>query len=348
MTAHDVRAGVPPRHTTSEPPSRWGWGAPAVTLAEKYGLAGLLVVTIAVFSLLPRTAAIFPTQANLTNILGGEVTLCVIAIAFTLPLMVGKLDLSVAAIAGLASVGATAAMSFHGASLPVAILVALLIGLAVGVINGYLIAVLHLDSIIVTLAGMTIIAGVIQWYTGGLSINTGISPTLTDFGSLRLAGIPRITYLLVVVVALAWYVVEKTPYGRYLRMIGSNPSAARLVGISVDRQVFVTFALTGVLAGLGGILLTARTGGANPQDGPGLLLPALAAVFLGATTIQPGRFNIIGTILGVFFVAVAVSGLTLSGVPPFVEPLFNGGALLVAIGLSRAFGRARGGGAIGT
>ena len=93
---------------------------------------------------------------------------------------------------------------------------------------------------------------------------------------------------------------------------------------------------------------TARSGGANPLDGPGLLLPGLAAVYLGATTIQPGRFNILGTILGVFFVAIVVSGLTLSGVPSFVEQLFNGGALLLAVGLSRGLGQARGNnGAIG-
>ena len=348
MTARDLSTEAQLLPAAPESRPRRGRTAPVVVVAEKFGLAALFLVAIVVFALLPKTSDTFPTHANLTNILGGEVTLCVVAIAFTLPLIVGKLDLSVAAIAGLSSVGATAAMSFHGAPLPVAILVAVAIGLAVGMVNGYLIAVLGLDSIIVTLAGMTLIAGAIQWYTGGLSINTGISRTLTDFGSLTLVGIPRITYLLVLVVAVVWYVVEKTPYGRYLRMIGGNPSAARLVGIGVERNVFVVFALTGALAGLAGVLLTARSGGANPQDGPGLLLSALAAVYLGATTIQPGRFNIIGTVLGVFFVAVAVSGLTLSGVPPYVKDLFNGGALLIAIGLSRGLGRTRGGGAIGT
>jgi ribose transport system permease protein len=334
----DVPSGPPRPHRAASP----------LVLAEKYGLVVLLVATIVVFSVISKTADLFATRANLNNILGGEVTLCVVAIAFTLPLMVGKLDLSVAAIAGLASVGATAAMSRHHAPLVVAILVALLIGLVVGMVNGFLIAVLHLDSIIVTLAGMTLIAGVVQWYTKGLSINTGISTTLTNFGSLQLWGIPRITFLLVILTALVWYVIEWTPFGRYLRMIGSNSGAARLVGTAVDRNVFLTFAVTGLLAGVGGVLLTARSGGANPQDGPGLLLPALAAVYLGATTIQPGRFNVLGTILGVFFVAVAVSGLTLAGVPPYVEQLFNGGALMAAVGLSRVFGKARAGGTIGT
>jgi ribose transport system permease protein len=281
--------------------------------------------------------------------LGGEVTLCVVAIAFTLPLMVGQLDLSVASVAGLASVAATAAMSFYHAPLVVAVTLALVVGLLVGTANGYLIAILGLDSIIVTLAGMTLIAGIVQWYTQGLSINTGISSALTNFGSLYWLGIPRVTYLLVILAGLSWYLIEKTPFGRYVRMIGSNRSAARLVGLPVRWLMFLVFALTGVFAGVGGVLLTARSGGTNPLDAPGLLLPGLAAVYLGATTIQPGRFNIVGTVLGVFFVATAVSGLTLCGVPPFVEQLFDGGALLLAVGLSRGLGTVRGGGgSIGT
>jgi ribose transport system permease protein len=318
--------------------SRW------LLVAERYGLVVLLVTAAVVFSVIPESADTFGTHANLNNILGGEVTLCVVAIAFTLPLMVGQLDLSVASIAGLASVAATAAMSFHDAPLVVAIIVALAIGVLVGAINGYLVAIVGLDSIIVTLAGMTLIAGVVEWYTAGMSINTNLSSTLMDFGSLQWLGVPRVTYLLVIVVAVSWYLIEKTPFGRYIRMIGSNRSAARLVGLPVQQFMLIVFVLTGALSGVAGILLTARAGGANPLDGPGLLLPGLAAVYLGATTIQPGRFNIVGTVLGVFFVAIAVSGLTLCGVPSFVEQLFNGGALLLAVALSRGLGRARGGG----
>ena len=335
---------VKPSSPSGTSESRW------VLAAERYGLVVLLAAMVMVFSVVPESAETFATHANLNNVLGGEVTLCIVAIAFTLPLMVGQLDLSVASIAGLASVTATAAMSFYGAPLIVAIAVALLIGLLFGAINGYLVAIVGLDSIIVTLAGMTLIAGVVQWYTAGMSINTGLSPALMDFGSLQWLAIPRVTYLLVIVIAASWYVVEKTPFGRYIRMIGSNRSAARLVGLPVRQLMFIVFAITGALAGVAGVLLMARSGGANPLDGPGLLLPGLAAVYLGATTIQPGRFNIIGTVLGVFFVAIAVSGLTLCGVPSFVEQLFNGGALLLAVALSRGLGRARGGGggAIGT
>lgn len=313
-------------------------------LLERYGLLLLLVIAVVIFSTVASSSQTFPTQANVANIVGGQVVLGVVALGFTLPLIVGKLDLSVASITGLASVGSAAAMSRFDAPLIVAIAVGILIGTTVGVINGLLVAYLNLDAIIITLAGTTIMTGLTQWYTKGLSINSGISKTLGDFGSLKWLGVPRITYMLVIVLLVVWYLVEQTPFGKYLRMIGSNPNAARLVGLSVERTIFRAFVLTGFLAGVAGVLLTARTGGANPQDGPGLLLPALAAVFLGATTIQPGRFNVVGTVLGVFVVAVVVSGLILSGVPPFVESLFNGGALLAAVFLSRGLGRGRGGG----
>lgn len=315
---------------------------------ERYGLLALLAGCIITFSALPKSSDLFASKANLVNILGSQVSLCVVAVAFTLPLMVGQLDLSIASIAGLASIGTATAMSRFHAPLAVAVVVGILVGVAAGAINGFLIAYLGLDSIIVTLAGMTLIAGLVQWYTDGLSINTNISSKLTDFGSLQWFGIPRITYLLVAVALVAWYLIEMTPFGKYVRMIGSNRSAARLVGLPVRSMIFTVFLISGALAGVTGVLLTARAGAANPQEGPGLLLSALAAVYLGATAIQPGKFNVIGTIVGVFFLAVAVSGLTLLGVPPFVGDLFNGGALLTAVALSRVFGRARGGGVVGT
>lgn len=346
----DVSTPAPGPALTRELPTSAGNGESRLLLmVERYGLVALLLAMIVAFCLIPASSEAFATHANLTNILGGEATLCIVAIAYTLPLMVGQLDLSVASIAGLGSVVTAATMSDFGAPLFVSIVVALAFGLLIGALNGYLIAIAGLDSIIVTLAGMTLISGCVEWYTKGLTINTGISSALTDFGSLQWLGFPRISFLLLALVVLSWYLIEKTPFGRYIRMIGSNRSAARLVGLPDRQLIFAVFALTGALGGLAGVLLTARSGGANPLDGPGLLLPGLAAVYLGATTIQPGRFNIIGTILGVFFVAVAVSGLTLCGVPPFVEQLFDGGALLLAIGLSRSLGRMRGaGGPIGT
>ena len=309
---------------------------------ERYGLAFLLVVIGLFFSFYGESNATFPTRPNLDNILGNQTVVTIVALALVFPLIAGHFDLTVGAIAGLSSiVRCCRDVALRHASR-----------------RRDCCGDRDLDrhrrdqrtphpqfkqnSIITTLAIATLIAGLIQWYTGGLTINTDISVSLTDFGSLRWLTVPRTTYLLALICVVAWYVLEQTPFGRYLRMTGSNASAARLVGIEVDRVVFWTFVGSGFLAGVAGVVLIARNGGANPQDGPGLLFPALAAVFLGSTTIQPGRFNVVGTVLGVFFVAVSVSGLTLSGVRPWVQPVFNGAALLVAVVLSTALARRRG------
>jgi ribose transport system permease protein len=123
-----------------------------------------------------------------------------------------------------------------------------------------------------------------------------------------------------------------------------SPGAARLVGLNVDRYVWSSFVVSGGLAGVAGILLLARSGIANPQAGPGFTLAALSAAFLGATAIRPGTFNVAGTLMGVLFVAVSVNGLVLSGAADWVEPTFNGAALLGAVALSAAIARRRAGG----
>ena len=170
---------------------------------------------------------------------------------------------------------------------------------------------------------------------------SGISPALTDFGSLTWFGLPRLVYLVIVLGALGWYVLVQTPYGRSLYAIGSNPRAARLVGIKVQREVFLAFVVSGTLAGVAGVLTTARTGGSTTDTGTTVLFGALAAVFLGLTAVTPGRFNIVGTMIGVLFVAASVSGLTLSGASDWVQPVFNGGALMVAVILSTYLNRRR-------
>ncbi|MDQ1105432.1 ABC transporter permease [Nocardioides zeae] len=333
-----------PAEVTDVPPvapQRRGGRARVRRLAERYGLLGVLALVVVVFSVLPATGTIFASSANIQNLLGGQVVLVLVATAFTLPLVVGKLDLSTASIAGIASVATAASMSRADAPVVLAVAIGLVVGLALGAVNGYLIAVQKLDSIVVTLAMMTIIAGVVSWYTGGIAINTGIPEGFSGFGTQRWLGVPVIFYLMTVVVLAVLFVVEKTPWGRFVRMIGSNESAARLVGLPTERLTFSAFLFSGLIAGIAGVLLTVRTGGANPGDGPGYLLSGLAAVYIGATTIQPGRFNILGTVLGVFLVATTVTGLTLAGVAPFVQQLFNGGALLVAVILSQTLARAR-------
>jgi ribose transport system permease protein len=165
---------------------------------------------------------------------------------------------------------------------------------------------------------------------------------MVDFGTLNWLGVPRPVWLLVVVALLVAYLLRYTVYGRHLLSIGSNPRSARLVGIRVQLVVLLSFVVAGALAAVAGELELGRTGSGDPQIGPGFTLSALAAAFLGSTTIRPGQFNVPGTIVGVFFVAVSVNGLTLAGAADWVDPLFNGTAVVVAVAVSTVLAHRRG------
>lgn len=155
---------------------------------------------------------------------------------------------------------------------------------------------------------------------------------------------PRTVYFLAFAALAVYYLLEHTPFGRYLHSIGSNARAARLVGLRVDRLVLAGFALSGTLAGLAGVLLLARNGTASPQVGTvGDTLQALSAAFLGATAIRPGRFNVVGTLVAVFFLAFSVTGLSLAGVANWINDVFNSAALFVAVLVSTIVGRTRAG-----
>lgn len=308
---------------------------------ERYGLAAVVVAMMGFFCLYGPTAAIFPSGANITTTIGNSAVVALVALATVVPFRAGFLDLSCSAAAGLASVVTAAAMSAHHASLPIAVACGITTGVLVGAVNGLLVTVGKLDVFITTLGVATLLSGVLQWYTGGIPVTSGLSLALQDFGSLTWFGVPRLVFLLVPALAITWYLLEQTPFGRELTAIGSNAKAARMVGIRTGRVVWTGFLLSGLLAGLAGVLLTARSGGADPLTGPGMMFPVLAAVFLGKTAIQPGQANVIGTCLGVFFVAFAVSGLSIAGAEAWVGPVFNGAALVGAIALSTFFGRRR-------
>lgn len=302
--------------------------------AERWALLAILAAVVVFFAAFPKTSGTFATTANAAVVAGNQAVVAVLALALLFPLIAGHFDFSVGANAALSSVLCAALMSRHGLPLAVAVTVAVALGAAIGAVNGLLVARLNLNAFVTTLGASTVLGGAITWYTKGQTISTGISPSLTDFGSATLAGLPRLVYLVLALAIASWYLLAHTPYGRWLYAIGANARSARLVGIRTGREVAVAFLLAGALAGVAGVLQTARTGGATADSGVGLLFPALAAVFLGATAVTPGRFNVVGSIIGVLLVASSVSGLTLSGAAGWVDPVFNGAALLLAVGLS--------------
>jgi ribose transport system permease protein len=302
----------------------------------------LLVAVAAFFSLNPASADLFFTSQNASVLLGNQSTVALLALAVILPLVCGYFDFSLGAIAATSSVLTAGLMSFDDLPLGLAMTVGIGIGVVIGAINGLLVTRFGLNSFVTTLGMATLLGGFIQWYTGGQTILNGLDPRLAQFGSTRILGIPAVVYVVAVAALLLWYLLAQTPFGRGLYAVGSNPRAAALVGIRVQRSVWLTFVLAGAIAGLVGVMALARSGSATADTGTNLLFPALAAAFLGATSVRPGFFNVVGTIIGVLFVSVSVSGLTLSGASSWASPVFNGAALLVAVGLSHYLGRSRG------
>jgi len=311
-------------------------------LGESNALLALLIVIGAFFAVLPRSRDVFLSADNLAVLLGNQATVAMLALAAIIPLVSGYFDFSLGANAALSTVLAAGLMSRHDVPLLVACAACVVVGALIGLVNGVLVTRFRLNAFVTTLAMATLIAGLIQWYTGGQTILQGISPGLVTFGSTNLFGVPEVVYVVGVVAAILWYVLTHTPYGRSLYAIGANPQAAMLVGIRSDKYVAISFVMAGVIASLTGILQLARIGSATADSGNSLLFPALAAAFLGATAVRPGFFNVVGTVIGVLFVSVAVSGLTLAGASSWVSPVFNGAALLAAVGLSTYLGRHRG------
>lgn len=313
-------------------------------LGERSALLGLTLVIAVFFSLYPKSAATFFSVANLNVMTGTQAVVALIALAALFPLVSGYFDFSLGAIAATSGVLCAGLMSRNGLPLWAAVIAGVTLGAVVGAVNGLLVTRMRMNAFVTTLGAATLLGGAIQWYTDGQTILEGISPALTRFGSATLFGLPQVVYIVVAVMFVIWYVLTHTPYGRSLYAIGSNARSARLVGLRVDRDIMVGFIIAGTTSGAAGVLQLARTGSATADAGTSLIFSALAAVFLGATAVNPGFFNVFGTIIGVLFVSVSVSGLTLSGASSWASPVFNGIALLAAVGLSTYLGRRRGAG----
>lgn len=303
--------------------------------ANRLLLPTALAAAIVLFSVLPASHAAFATTTNLQAVLGDQTVTILLALAVTVPLVAGNFDFSVGNTTGITSVAAASAMSRYHLPLIAALAIAIAVGIAIGLVNGVLVGIFGLNPFITTLATGTATGGLVQWYSGGLPINSGISTTLVNFGSNQLLGIPQPAWLLVITAVGLAVALERAQSGRYLRAVGSNRAAADLVGIPTRRLVLSSFVLAAVLASLAGIVQTARVGGANPADGPGFLFAAIAAALLGTISNRAARHTVGGTVLAALFLAVCVSGLTLAGVAPWVQPVFYGCALLTALLLAR-------------
>lgn len=300
---------------------------------EKLALPVAWLGLIVAFSILsPDT---FPSQGNLASILGTNSVLFVLALSALLPSMVGDIDLSLGYIGGLSSVVIAVLSTDHGWPIVLACLAGVVVGVICGAVNALLVVTFKTEPFIMTLGTGTLFGGVLYWVANSVTI-TGVSPNLSEWVYLkRVVGIPIPFYYCVVIMLIIWYVSSHTPLGVRSLFVGQSRDVARLSGINSDRIRWASFILAGVIASLAGILDVGRSGSAGPLSVWPTLLPAYAAVFLGATAIKPGRFNPIGTGIAVLFLATGVSGLQLLGAQDYAQQLFYGGALVLAVTLSR-------------
>ena len=290
------------------------------------------IALIILFSIwIPHT---FLTSATLTTLLSEQAITGIIAVALVLPFAAGAFDLSFAYNVGFGAILSASLVGNHGFPVWLTIVVVLAVCGAVGAVNGFFATVIGINPVIVTLAVGSCLSAGINWVSGGNEI-IGLSSGFTGLANDQLLGIALPVYYLLAIALVAWYVLEHTPPGRRLYAVGGNVEAARLAGVRTGLVVFTSLALVGVASGLAGVLVSSQVGAGDPSVGPAYLLPAFAGIFLGSTQVQPGRFNVWGTLISVYVLAIGVKGLQLAGAPFWLPDMFNGLALLIAVGISQ-------------
>nr|WP_238130841.1 ribose ABC transporter permease [Vibrio cincinnatiensis] len=298
-------------------------------LIEQKSLIALLFLVVVVSFLNPN----FFTVDNILNILRQTSVNAIIAVGMTLVILTAGIDLSVGSI--LALCGAFAA-SLIALEVPVFVAVptALLAGAILGGISGIIIAKGKVQAFIATLVTMTLLRGVTMVYTDGRPISTGFTDTADAFawfGTGYALGIPVPVWMMVIVFAAAWYLLNHTRFGRYVYAMGGNESAARLSGINVDRVKIGVYAICGLLSALAGIIVTSRLSSAQPTAGMGYELDAIAAVVLGGTSLMGGKGRIMGTLIGALIIGFLNNALNLLDVTSYYQMIAKAVVILLAV-----------------
>jgi ribose transport system permease protein len=260
-----------------------------------------------------------------------------------IPMAAGRIDLTVGYGIVLWHILAISLQTMFGLPWPLVVMIILVLGAATGFLNGLLVEIAKIDSFIATLGTGTVLYAIALWHTGGRQVVGVLPDGFLALNGTMVLGLPITGYYVLVTAIVMWLVLEYTPVGRYIYAIGASPKAAALNGIPVRKFVIGAFVSSGLLAALTGVLLASKLRIGQASVGLEYLLPALVGAFLGSTTIKPGRVNVWGTLTGVVILAVGISGIQQFGGSFFVEPLFNGVTLLVAIGIAGYAQRKRSG-----
>jgi ribose transport system permease protein len=316
-------------------------------ILRRFGtLIGFFAIVLFFWSQRPDT---FMTVRNWLNITQQISILGVVAFTMTVVMVMGDYDLSVGA---MASLGGIAAALLFQQEMPVltGIAVALLIGVAGGLLNGVLVSLVGITPFVATLGMLTVFSGVAFFISEGETIfGRAIPEQFSDFarGGIPLGTIgeqavllPNLTIVALLVLLAVWVLLEQTTFGRRLYAIGGNKEAARLGGVRLRLLRLIAFAVTGVGAAVAGLMLVSRLASANPTQGDGLMLDAIAAVFLGMTMSEEGEPHVLGTLVGVLILGVLRNGLTQLAIDSYVQQILTGAIIILAVTLSRLIRRA--------
>lgn len=318
MTSHD--------HSPVEPSEK----AP-FDFARWWDRVGILMVLVALVLLMSLIAPNFNRVDNLLNIARSISINAILAAGMTFVILTAGIDLSVGSIVAVSGVISVVA-AIAGVPAPLAVLIGMLAGAVCGAVNGFLTAYLALAPFIVTLGTMTFLRGLAYTITEGRPI---VSSDLNfrDIGNGYLLGIPVPVILMAIVYLVAWFVLERTRYGRHVYAVGGNAQAARLAGVRVRQVTTSVYVIAGLCSGLAGVIFAARVISAQPTAGTGYELDAIAAVVLGGTSLMGGRGRIIGTLIGSVILGVLTTGLILLNVPFFTQLLIKGAVIIFAVAI---------------
>jgi ribose transport system permease protein len=281
----------------------------------------------------------FLSADNFSAIFGTQAFLVVITLAVLFPIICGELDLSVASLAGLTAsiIGELNGVDHY--SIVISVIVGMFSAIGAACINGVIVVFVGLNAFVATLGLSTLWLGVAEWITNFQSIS-GINTSFVNLLTSDWLNLPIAFYLAMVLAVVCWYILRHTVAGRYIAFIGANRDAARLSGVNVRALRFLSFAAEGVLCAIAGCIAIAAFGGYQSTTATTFLLPAMSAAFLSTTVIDIGKFNVLGAVIGIYFLTTGINGLELMGLSSWVQDVFYGGALVLAVWIS-LLGRGR-------
>lgn len=307
-----------------------GWSDALAENAQVLSILAFFVACMIVFAIGSDT---FLTVGNALNVLRQAAPILVVAVAMTFVIVTAGIDLSVGSQVGLVNAVCAILLAGGWPWIPVVVLM-LAFGLAIGLIQGWFVAYQGIPAFIVTLAGLSILRGVALYLTEGYSVPVPPLPGFYFIGRGAVLGIPAPVLIAVAVVGLGYVVFQTTTYGRRVVAVGSNPEAARRVGMPARWTVASVYGIAGVASALAGLMIAARLGSGSSNAAVGFELQVIAAVVLGGTSLMGGRGTIIGTTLGALTIAVIGNGLILLHISPFFTQIVTGAIILIAIWLN--------------